>query len=221
MRGRDSGRRITPGREPEGSGRGRGRPRSSSAPKVDQEEEIEEEINLKKNKPIIKRKGSLGNIPEKDELDNKSEKGLKLSKNFIKRIDLGPNEEIEGPKVTENVNIFLDALKEITGNEPFYNEPPENKPKKMKDLKELMALNTRNKKKEISIQQKILNIGSKARARTAEQLSAALARKNMQIAMPETQKQLILNILRAKAYNKLVNISDALRGKKLYVKPKS
>ena len=218
MRGRDSGRRITPGREPEGSGRGRGRPRSSSAPKVDQEEEIEEEINLKKNKPITKRKGSLGNIPEKDELDNKSEKGLKLSKNFMKRIDLGPNEEIEGPKVTENVNIFLDALKEITGNEPFYNEPPENKPKKMKDLKELMALNTRNKKKEISIQQKILNIGSKARARTAEQLSAALARKNMQIAMPETQKQLILNILRAKAYNKLVNISDALRGKKLYVK---
>lgn len=138
------------------------------------------------------------------------------NKKFVEKIDLKAREKIEGPLPDENVGYFLEQLGNLIGQD-YYNAPPEGKETKVKDLNELLTKKV-SRKKDASMPQKILNAAAKSRVDSKEKLLSVMKDKKLNVALTDAQKDLFVEILKARSYNKLINVGDVLKGKSLYVK---
>ena len=138
------------------------------------------------------------------------------NKKFVQKLDLKAREKIEGPLPDENVGYFLEQLGNLIGQD-YYNEPPQGKETKVKELNELLTKKV-TRKKDASLPQKILNAAAKSRVDSKEKLLSVMKDKKINVSLTDAQKDLFVEILKARSYNKLINVGDVLKGKSLYVK---
>lgn len=138
------------------------------------------------------------------------------NKKFVDKLDLKAREKINGPMPDENVGYFLEQLGNLIGQD-YYNAPPEGKETKLKELNELMTKKV-SRKQDASLPQKILNAAAKSRVDSKEKLLSVMKDKKFGVSLTDAQKDLFVEILKARSYNKLINVGDVLKGKSLYVK---